>query len=278
MIFNKDLLFVHVPKAAGMSITKHLLAVLPRPVFYMHPSSDPPLQDRGIFHILGIRHENLAEARNVVWRYGLDIQRLAAILVAIRNPYELEVSRYAYLQQGHPWDRGHNQELAMHQDFETFALQSTHHAGDARPIESYFLLEGRIPENLHLLRVETLSADLNRVLRSVGTAADMEVVRDNVSAHGSYARYYTEAAEAAVYRRYQWLFDQGFYPRIDRTSFEFVQEPPSYGQAVPVEGHVEQTRASARHLARQLAVGNLRLQGVRPSASPSLDALRVVRA
>jgi len=41
------------------------------------------------------------------------------------------------------------------------------------------------------------------------------VPRINQSRRGDYRSYYTPQAEEAVYGRYRWVFDEGFYPRLD---------------------------------------------------------------
>src|SRR5262245_20901599 len=104
MLFNDDLLFVHVPKTGGMAITKYLIEVLPRPVWYLYPNFRADLEQKGINQVRGIRHENLAESREVLRGHGRDLAGFKCILAVLRNPYALEVSRFAYLRKGHSWD------------------------------------------------------------------------------------------------------------------------------------------------------------------------------
>jgi len=240
MIFTRDLLFVHVPKTGGLSATGYLLDVLPRPVWLSHPIWDASLPARGVVQIDGRRHETLAEAAAITARRGLPVERFAAILATIRNPYDLEVSRWAYLRQGHQWERGPEQELALASPFEEFAVKNEQRGGGwataalarfdggaplvgttrdrrRRPgeLREFYEIDGRIPGNLRLLRFEHLAEDLAEALRELGVdtgAAPFPWV--NRSARGDYRAYYTPAAEAAVYRRYRWVFDRGLYPRI----------------------------------------------------------------
>jgi hypothetical protein len=237
MIFNYQLLFLHVPKTGGMSLTAHLLKVLPRPLYYSVPDGHYDATDRGIIHVPGYRHENLVEAKEVVARYGFDIARFPLILAAIRNPYALEVSRYSYLQKGRTWDAGHNQRLAMEADFETFAVNSFDHA---HPIETYFELDGWIPPNLHVLRCEQLAEDLQDALEWVGLKGEKTLGRENESRHEAYECYYTRAAEEAVYQRYRWVFERGFYSRMDPGAIPFVRNTPECGPRLRLKGPVEQ--------------------------------------
>ncbi len=242
MIFSKDVLFIHVPKTGGMSTSGYLLDILPRPVYLTHPAEvwNDDLPWRGIVQIVGRRHESLMEARDVVARHGFDIHRFPIILATIRNPYDLEVSRYTYLRIGYHWERGAEQDLALSNTFEEYAVMNEERGGswatseltihlpaayaadDAAPprypneLKDFYTLDGGIPDNLCMIRFENLVGDLLDALRSVGIdgcANDFPWV--NQSRRDSFLAYYTRRAEQAVYRRYRWVFDRGLYPRLD---------------------------------------------------------------
>ena len=212
MIFCEKLLFLHVPKTGGISITSVLLDVLPAPVYYSAPSGHHGQAREGIVFVPGKRHETLTDAEELLDEYGWRLEQFPAILACLRNPYELEVSRYAYLRKGHPWDRGVSQELAMSGDFERFAIDSPPHAH--RQLEAYFVLRGSVPDNLRVVRLEEISTELPAVLRSVGITARIRIPRTNRSRHRHYSRYYTPKAEDAVYRKYRWAFEAGGYERM----------------------------------------------------------------
>lgn len=242
MIFNRDLLFVHVPKTGGMSTSGYLLEILPRPVYLSHPAEawNDTLPERGVVQIVGRRHETLVEARDVVARRGFDVRRFPLLLATIRNPYDLEVSRYTYLRIGHPWERGPEQDLALASTFEEFAVKNEQRGGswatdavttddpaalpadDApRPrypneLKDFYTLDGATPDNLRVIRFENLVDELMAALRCIGVKgrpADFPWV--NRSRQDDFLSYYTPLAEEAVYRRYTWVFDRGFYPRLN---------------------------------------------------------------
>lgn len=215
MIFSQDLLFLHVPKTAGMSVSRCLLEVLPRPVYYSADRFDNIPADAGVHRIQGIRHETLAEARDMVRLHGFELAAFPVILAVLRNPYEIEVSRYKYMQYSYAWLSGPIRELAMNEDFATFALNSPYHAGKSRPLESYFLLEGKVLPNLKILRYENLVGDLQDALRRLGIERIPELPHENKSFHADIRLYYTKAAEEIVYQKYRWAFDAGWYERFD---------------------------------------------------------------
>lgn len=242
MIFTKDLLFLHVPKTGGMSVTSYLLEILPPPIYYTRPELDEDFARRpGIVQMLGGRHESLPEAAELLPRYGFSLSDFELILAVLRNPYDLEVSRYHYLRAGHPWDYGPNQRLALTRDFTAFAVNSTLGERDGvRTLENYFHWLGEIPPNLTITRFENLETDVMQALASIGVESKAEFPWKNRSRHDDYLSYYTKDAEEAVYRKYQWVFDAGFYERLTQW-----REPQDGGKlepefTVPLVGPVRQ--------------------------------------
>lgn len=216
MLFCDNLLYLHVPKTGGMSVTELLLRVCPRPTYVTHPASEPRLGIEGVHEIDGIRHETLREAASLVPKIGRTISDFPIVLSTIRNPYAIEVSRFAYYQKGHPWDAHHKgSDHALAGDFRSFALTAEPHGGANRGIESYFLLDGVEPENLRIARYENLSNEVCHVLAQAGVAAQpSELPHNNTSVHRHWRTYYDAETEAAVFSRYRWVFDLGYYERL----------------------------------------------------------------
>jgi len=240
MLFNENLLFLHVPKTGGMAVSKFLLQALPKPLYYTQLERERDAAACGATWIEGVRHETLCEAAAIVGRYGWTIQQFPLILVGLRNPYELEVSRYAYLQKGHQWDAGENQRLAMEDGFESFAVHSQNHGGADRPIQNYYLFNSRVPLNLRFLRCERLADELGETMKELSLPQPGQLSHDNVSDHGEWRSYYTAVAEKAVYRRYKWVFDQGLYPRLNPLDLPAAEELPPLGSVIPITGPVHQ--------------------------------------
>ncbi len=214
MIFNRDILFIHVPKTGGMAITTKLLEVLPRPIHYAVPKGhEGKIQDSNIIVTVGDRHGNLQEAREWVETFERNLNSFKKILVAVRNPYDMEVSRYFYLRLGHSWDKGQAQKIALEGNFEKFAVESLYFGRKLSLIEKYFVLNDKIPANLSILRFENLELDLKTALSEVGVEFGANLPIVNQTKRGHYKDYLTPKAEKAIYHRYQWIFDHGFYER-----------------------------------------------------------------
>ena len=240
MLFNDKVLFLHVPKAAGTSVTSFLIRNLAGPVTMTEPSyrlwtsdqapavAQVKLAFKRIRHelslllwprlrrIAGTRHENLGQAAKLLAPLGRKLEDFEMVLAVIRNPYDLEVSRFHYLRRGHLGVPGlaHTcaERLALAGDFTAFAHRAPYHGRLPGRLEAWFEIDGRMPSNLHVLRFESLDQDLRRVLMPFSSGASALPCL-NASKHESYAQYLSPEIEGAIYNKYRWAFDRGFYRR-----------------------------------------------------------------
>ena len=68
----------------------------------------------------------------------------------MRNPYDMEVSRYHYLRRGYHGVEGaaeaREQEIALAGDFERFALEAPYHGQLPANIERWYQIGDRMPQ------------------------------------------------------------------------------------------------------------------------------------
>lgn len=160
--------------------------------------------------ITGRRHETLAEADAYFESMGLE-NRLATfkfIMTMVRNPYEMEVSRFHYLRKGHAWDKGPAQKLALAGDFPGFVAGSSWWFD----FRDYYTVDGQVPDNLYIVRYEDFEQTMQLNFGSC-FKKPFKTKRVNKSHDTDYRDYYTKDLEPLVYRKYQWIFDKGYYPR-----------------------------------------------------------------
>ena len=241
MLWNDRLLFLHVPKAAGTSVTSFLIRNLPGKIFLTEPlerldstpsipvSAKIRLKVRRLRRTLsllrrpslevveGTRHENLREARDILERRGQKLEGFEAILTIIRNPYDLEVSRFHFFRRGHMGVKGlaneYAEELALGGDFAAFARLAPYHGQLPGRIEDWFELEGHIPGNMRIIRFESLAQELEQAV-SPFCCLRARLPKLNASDHACYATYLTPEIEEAIYQKYRWPFDRGYYKRV----------------------------------------------------------------
>lgn len=208
MIYNDELLFIHAPKTAGMSLTDALLRGLRGQVYITVPHGHGA-RAAGEVILEGRRHETLPMAAAHFAHRGEDLRRFQAIVAVVRNPYDLELSRFHYLRKGHAHDRGAAQDLALAGDFGAFALKSRWWFGN---FADFYTLDGRMPDTLRVLRFENLAADFDAVCSGFLTGRT-PLPRLNATEHGTVDQHLTPSSETAIFQKYRWLFDTGFYPR-----------------------------------------------------------------
>ena len=209
MIFSDDFLFIHVPKTAGMSVSNALLKSLRGNVYYAVPEGHGESR-YGETVVVGRRHQTLASADGWFEQSGFAhrVANFKYIMTMVRKPYEMEVSRYHYLRKGHPWDKGPAQKLAQAGDFAAFVAGSRWWF----QFRDYYTVDGFVPDNLHVVRYENFE---ETVQRSFGDcfSGKFRTEELNKSHSTDYREYYNEATEELVYRKYQWIFDKGYYNR-----------------------------------------------------------------
>jgi hypothetical protein len=211
MLVSENVLFIHAPKTAGMAVTDYLAANLPGPKVLTLPAGhEYAVSDVTIRP--GRRHENLAEAVNYLAEMGRSLEDFKLVLAVIRNPYEIEVSRYHYYRLGHPWDRGRLQDLALAGDFDRFCREALYpYIAAPSPIESYYTLDGDTPpKNMRLLRHEHLAEELDAVLANI-LVRHKPLEQVNTTMHGPWQQYVTADNEPFIFEKYRWLFH--FYKR-----------------------------------------------------------------
>ena len=211
MVCNDQVLFLHAPKTAGMSITHFLRTHLPGPVYVTAPQGHEDSDD-GVKIVPGIRHEWLHKAEETLAPLGRNLASFKRIISVLRNPYDLEVSRFFYLRLGHPYDKGYAQAIALSGDFEEFSEKAPYIGNNPSNIEAWYVMDGRLLPNLRLIRFEALESGLRSALSGF-INHELELPKINQTKHETFEKYLTPRAEVGIYKKYSWLFDYGFYPR-----------------------------------------------------------------
>lgn len=164
--------------------------------------------------------------RELLCQSGKTLSDFAAILVTIRNPYDLEVSRNFHLRKPEAFETSEEPELARTLPFEDFQLASQFRLPKpedfnltrAESLESYYRLDGAPPSNLRILRYEHIQEDLGEQLARFGYPP-VTIVPENWSPERqarSFASFISSSiVEQKIYERYSWVFDGGLFPRMN---------------------------------------------------------------
>jgi len=220
VIWNESILFIHAPKTAGMSMTTMLCAHLKGNVFVTGPYEASAGSSR-VEYIPGKRHETLLDAVSFFEDKNAPVEQFEKIFVVVRNPYELELSRFAYLQKNLEQDRGKAQDIALEGDFRKYLATAPFFGKNPPRLDLYYHIEGIIPDNLVILRYENLAQDIAAHIAPY-LEGDYHIPHENQSAHAAVDGVYDAQLEALCYERHRWFFDEGFYSRASFTDTDAI--------------------------------------------------------
>lgn len=212
MIWNDRFLFLHYPKTAGKSLSRYFVQGWERPMHgFISPGQVQELSDCGIEStdiVVGRGHENLSQASKIIRDHGRSLDDFDAIFVCIRNPYDLMVSNYHFMRKTYKNNRDKdNFRMACELDFSSYCCE----VGMSSPA-NWMVVDGLEPENLEVIRFEELEADLERYA-SKYSFTHTPLSRLNVSSHKHYSSYMSKRAEEAVFKKFEYIFNNGFYSR-----------------------------------------------------------------
>lgn len=215
MIFNQEVLFLHVPKTAGKSITQSLGATLARPLWaYVPVGTERNLRElpdvEGIHFERSSGHEGVSKAFQTMTELGLKPRQVRMIMFVIRRPYDLMVSNYHFMREQYENNIGReNFELAQQLEFPEW-VERVKFADMSR----FFLVHQREqPKQLRVLRYERLADDYAEAMASIGYHPE-PLPHLNASTHPDADELITPAAEQAIYEKFRYLFDNGYYERL----------------------------------------------------------------
>jgi hypothetical protein len=256
MLFNNEILFLHPVKTAGMSLTNFFLTRLRAPIFYVAQENHHGIYREWdeIICLIGNRHGNLPYAIDYLKKFsGFSIDSFKVVVSVLRNPYSIEISRFYYFAKNIDWIHPDSKEvlLAKNGDFETFAKEAPYNYSKKTGlpgIEHYYEIDGKIPKNVRILRLENIDQDLNNVFTENKIKTDKArslkripkrnvlkspkaVLMEALSILKLYKPYrlpqinitgktnsirdlLTKESEQAIYNKYKWVFDNGYYERF----------------------------------------------------------------
>jgi len=213
MLYTRDYIFIHFPKAAGKTLTRYFLGCWKgeRTKGYVSKgqlTEVADLMDVDVDLELGNAHMDLRESLETFSASEFGTAEPKAIFICSRNPYDLAVSTYFFQRATYEDNKGRkNFELASR-------LSLKEYWRSLPPIspQNYFSITGSTPDNLEVIRFERLEDDLRSVCRRYGFQCP-ELEHLNATQHDHYTKYYDAELEKMIFERYRFFFDNGFYER-----------------------------------------------------------------
>jgi len=219
MVYNNKVLFIHIGKTGGTSAANYLCKTLEAPVFNVIPEGDEKGKAIGYETTLkGRRHATLEEAQKFLKPLNKDIKSFEKIYAVIRNPYLLEISLFNYYTKLYKsgainLDKAPRRKKAIENGvFDTFVKEKFYHRNNLN-IRKYVTIDGKIPENVTLIKFEELQDEFLKIGKEYGNG-NQDFPYLNKSKKGNIKDHITPELELIIYRKYKWVFQVGNYKRI----------------------------------------------------------------
>jgi hypothetical protein len=207
--------YFHIPKTGGTSVSEWLREFLES----RGDTAEEIQRDTW--------HEPMAVKRELL---GAERFAQTRVLSNIRNPYATAVSYYFWCrrkfdEKHSDWDRSPGVAEVAQMPFENFVDWYLAHE---KPFDDYLLLDGGLPANLSLLRLESIEADVGRVLNgdlALGIATPLP--RLTSSNHGPFMSYLSDDDIHKLNRMQAWAFAH-FYgdARVEPQSRGLAERSP----------------------------------------------------
>ena len=220
MVYNSDILFLHIGKTGGMSCASYLLQTLPPPVYNCHREAEAEslvLSRDGIIPIQTINRHCTLQAALAHLREldGCKLSDFERVVAVIRHPLSLEYSFYRHLQKPEVrLRRQHDKNILelSRGDFKTFVRKGGYHRQGLQQ-QDYFLLNGRRPKNLVLVRFENLDSEFRDAVDPfVGDNPPSQLPHLNASvAIGDAQPPVDDELRELIHEKHRYMFDSGLY-------------------------------------------------------------------
>lgn len=218
MVFNDDILFIHIGKTGGTSVSNYLCKTLNTPVFNVIPERAIKGKIGHEKALIGRRHATLAEAKQFLSKRNRSIDSFKEIVAVIRNPYNLEISLFNYykrLLENQPkiLDNAPKRKAVVQSgNFEAFVKAKFYHRHNIH-IRKYVVIEKEIPENLRIIKFENLSNAFVKIGQKYGNG-NPDFPHLNKTKKTNLKEFITPELEPIIYNKYKWVFKKGNYARL----------------------------------------------------------------
>jgi len=216
MIFNNEVLFIHLGKTGGMSVASYLCQVLAPPVISVSPFFNDKTKPEG-FEILvkGKRHGNFIHAKETLLKYGMKLEDFKLIFIVVRNPEDLEFSYYKHLKKPSVIKRksksknGKKALFFAEKSFNDFALSPiTHFDGE---LKDYFEIEGEKLANFKVIKFENLVEEVVTAIKPFSIKPEVEFPHKNKSKDESEKEELLPNSIENLKQKFSYFYEKGFY-------------------------------------------------------------------
>lgn len=220
MVFNDDLLFIHIGKTGGLSCSKYLLFNLKAQVYNCHKTAARDVPGKRAHEITALdgigRHSTLDEALAFISSYnGKKLSDFKKVIAVIRHPFTLEYSLYKHLQKPEVMKQRGNKigyRDLVSGDFANFVHKSNYHRPN-HPQESFFLLAGERCDSVELVKFEELAHSFPAAAAPYMRKGELDSFPyiNRTAYQSDRGPELTDELKERIYQKHRYMFDSGLY-------------------------------------------------------------------
>ncbi|MBX2880558.1 MAG: sulfotransferase family 2 domain-containing protein [Granulosicoccus sp.] len=221
MVFNDDLIFIHIGKTGGISCSQYLLKNLRTTVYNCHENA---VEATRLLNRPGVvarqdtsRHWNLAQSLDYIQKFnGKSLDDFSRVIAIIRHPVTLEYSFYQHMKKTEVQKKRGAASAQIFRYANEGFLNFVRHAGYHTPgmrQDDFVRIDGEIPPQVELIKFENLNTTLPELVAPYcRTDADRVVGHNNrTSYQASVEEELDDEILELIYHKHQYMFDSGLY-------------------------------------------------------------------
>jgi len=215
MLFNKDYLFIHIPRTGGKCIKSTIIPFLKKPIYLCQKHIDKKYFNVKDFYLLPNEssHKLAVDTKFFLKENGIDINTLK-VITTIRNPYDRIKSLYKF--------RKFKNKMWTDCSFDTFLKH--HINSEARtiffkPIKDYCTIDNQLLQNINFIRFDHINEDLCKVFNikeidaSVKKHNEIKTLSEEESKEVFYLKDKKKAV-AIINKWEEWAINQGLVKAV----------------------------------------------------------------
>lgn len=221
MVFNDDLIFIHIGKTGGITYSQYLLKNLKTTVYNCHENAIATTASLGRVGVLPredtFRHWDLEQSLAYIQAFnGKRLEDFKKVIVIIRHPFTLECSFYQHMKKDKVQKQRGPASAPIFQyaneGFQRFFEHAGYHSPGMRQ-DDFIRVNGEIPDKVELIKFEQLADTLPAAVKPFCRAdAESTIGHNNRTQYtGSLSEELTDEIKQLIYKKHQFMFDSGLY-------------------------------------------------------------------
>jgi len=218
MLFNKDYLFIHIPRTGGKCIKSTIIPFLEKPIYVCQKHIDKKCFNSKKFYLFPDEspHKLAVDTKFFLQERGIDIDKLK-VIATIRNPYDRIKSLYKFF-------KFKNKTSTNFDNFLKIIDNSKGKTNFFKPIKDYCTIDNKLLKNINFIRFDYINEDLCKTFNiknidaSVKKHNEIKILSEEESKQIFHLKN-KEKAVSIINQWEEWAINQGLVKAVTEKDF-----------------------------------------------------------